>query len=87
MKNLEKLLKALANKRRLEILKSLKKEPGDELSVGEIAEKIKLSFKATSRHLRILFEADILDKEQRNIQVFYHIDFKGKLVKYIVSIL
>lgn len=87
MKNLERVLKALANKRRLEIIKSLKKEVGYELSVGEIAEKIKLSFKATSRHLRILSEADILEKDQRNIQVFYRIDSKDKIVKYIVSIL
>jgi len=87
MKNLERILKALANKRRLEIIKSLKREAGYELSVGEIAEKIKLSFKATSRHLKILSEADILEKEQRNIQVFYRIDSSDKLVKYIVSLL
>ena len=60
MKNLERLLKALANRRRLEILKVLKKEREGELSVGEIAERIGLSFKATSRHLSILIGADIL---------------------------
>jgi len=87
MKNLERALKALANKRRLEILKALKKALGGELSVGEIAERINLSFKATSRHLKLLTDADILEKEQRSTQVFYRIGFKDKLIKHIVSIL
>ena len=71
MKDLERKLKAIANKRRLAILKSLKKVP--ELHVGEIAESIELSFKATSRHLSILASADILEKDQRSTQVFYRI--------------
>jgi len=82
MKNLERILKALANKRRLEIIKSLKREAGYELSVGEIAEKIKLSFKATSRHLKILSEADILEKEQISLTMLYSI---SKDVHPIVS--
>ena len=86
MKNLEKNLKALANKRRLEILKSLK--GGRASSVGDIAEKIKLSFKATSRHLLILFRADILDKEQKDNQVFYKIAANpARVVKDTISIL
>ncbi len=74
MKNLERILKALANKRRLEILKTLKKDI--ELSVGDITSSINLSFKATSRHLSILTHADILEKEQRGLQVFYSISSK-----------
>ncbi len=87
MKNLERTLKALANKRRLEILKALKKAPGDELSVGESAEKINLSFKATSRHLKLLTDADILEKEQRGLQVFYRLANSDRLVRYILSII
>jgi len=69
MKQLEKILKALANKRRLAILQLLKNNR-EEL-VGEIARNIKLSFKATSKHLAILFSADILDKDQRSLQIYY----------------
>ena len=69
MKNLERLLKALANKRRLEIVRSLKHNK--ELSVGEIADLIKLSIKATSKHLSVLYNVDIVDKEQRSLQMFY----------------
>ena len=68
-KELEKIFKALANKRRIAILKFIKKS--GRVSVGEIAGAIKLSFKATSKHLIILSNADILEKEQINLAMFY----------------
>jgi len=68
---LEKELKALANKRRLMILAFLKKNK--EVTVGMIAEEIKLSFKSTSRHLAVLFSAEVLDRDQRNVEVYYSI--------------
>ncbi|MEK7464860.1 MAG: metalloregulator ArsR/SmtB family transcription factor [Patescibacteria group bacterium] len=71
MKELEKPLKALANRRRLAILKYLKQNR--EASVGEIAGAIKLSFRATSKHLGILTATDILDKEQRSLTVHYRL--------------
>ncbi|MBI3952835.1 MAG: winged helix-turn-helix transcriptional regulator [Candidatus Doudnabacteria bacterium] len=69
MKYLEQIIKALANKRRLAILKLMKNRK--EASVGEIAEHIRLSFKATSKHLNIMARAEVLDKEQRSLTVFY----------------
>lgn len=69
MKQLEKILKALANKRRLAILQYLKNNR--EESVGEIAKAIKLSFKATSKHLAILSSVDILDHDKRSLQIYY----------------
>ena len=71
MKEIEKQMKALANKRRLAILKFLKKTK--EATVGGIAEEIKLSFKSTSRHLSVLYAAGIVEKEQRNVEVFYRL--------------
>ena len=71
MKNIEKILKALANRRRLAILKYLRNHR--EASVGKIAGVIHLSFKATSRHLSILSSVSLLDKEQRSLQVFYRL--------------
>lgn len=68
-KELEKILKALANRRRIAILKLIKKS--GQVSVGEIANAIKLSFTATSKHLVILSNAGILDKEQESLTVFY----------------
>lgn len=70
-KELERIMKALANRRRLAILRFLKTEK--DASVGDIAEEIRLSFKATSKHLSILFAADIVDREQRSLQMFYRL--------------
>ncbi len=70
-KELERTLRALANGRRLRIVRLLKKRK--ELPVGGIAEAIKLSFRATSRHLVTLSSANILDKEQRNVHMFYRL--------------
>ena len=84
MKHHEKILKALANRRRLEIIKYIKEKK--EASVGDIAKHIKLSFKSTSRHLALLLSADILEKEQRNVLVFYSLTSKlTRLAKLIIS--
>ena len=63
------MAKAVANRRRLAILQYLKKHR--EAPVGELAEAIRLSFKATSKHLSILSAADIVEKEQRSLMVHY----------------
>ena len=85
-KELERSLKALANKRRLIIIRFIKKEK--EMSVGDIADEIKLSFNATSKHLGILASANILEKEQRSLQVFYKIsDDLPEIVRRIISLL
>lgn len=78
MKEQEKILKAFANCRRLAIISFLKKE--GEARVAKIAEEIKLSFKATSKHLGILAAADILEKDQRSLQVFYRLSDNQKLL-------
>jgi len=86
LKYLEKILKALANKRRLAILSYLKNQK--EASVGDIASEINLSMKATSKHVIILSSLDILEKDQRNLQVFYRISAsRTSLVEHLLSIL
>lgn len=66
-----KLFKALANKRRLEILKYLN---GRKMaSVGDIAEHLKLSLPSTSKHLNILYSADLLEKEQHRLSIYYRL--------------
>ena len=70
-KRLERLLKALANRRRLAMLRYIKEHR--EATVGEIAQHMKLSFKATSKHLALLVLADLLEKEQRSVQMFFSV--------------
>ena len=67
----EKIFKALANRRRLAIIAYLKKDK--EATVGEVARKLKLSFNATSKHLRILYLADIVEEDQRALEVYYRL--------------
>lgn len=86
MRKLEKILKALANRRRLAILKHLKENK--EVPVTEIAQEINLSFKATSKHLGILSAVDIIEKEQRSLQMFYRLSGdQESAVKHIISLL
>ena len=85
-RELERVLKALANRRRLIILYFIKKRK--RANVGEIAEAIKLSFKSTSRHLSVLVSAGILEREQLGLFSIY--SFSGNLneiLKRILSIL
>ena len=71
IKETEKILKALANRRRLAIVKYLNKTKT--ASVGDISEEIKLSFKATSKHLGILHSADIVEREQIGLTMMYRL--------------
>lgn len=75
-KELEKILKALANRRRLAIIKYLKEK--GEAHVGEIARTINLSFRSTSKHLAILSAVDIVDYERRSLQIFYRLSDQQK---------
>jgi len=85
-KDFERIMKALANRRRIAILKLLKMEK--EVSVGDIAEEIRLSFKATSKHLGILSAAGITDREQRSLQMFYYLSSDLPLpARSIISLL
>ena len=85
-KELEKVLKALANKRRIAILKFIKKS--GRASVGEVAGAIKLSFKATSKHLMILLNTDILNKEQESLTMFYFLqENQNPVVSKLLSII
>lgn len=71
LKTLERIHKAVANRRRLAIIANIKKEK--EMPVGKIAARIKLSLKSTSRHLAVLFSANVVEKNQRSTEVFYRL--------------
>lgn len=68
-KKLERQLKALANHRRLAMIAFIKKR--GEATVGEIADQLRLSMQATSKHLKLLEAVDILSSEQRGLLVYY----------------
>ncbi len=70
-KILERYLKSLANRRRLAILRVLRSRKL--ASVGQIAEDIQLSLKATSKHLIIMYAVGIVEKEQQSLTVNYRL--------------
>ncbi len=85
-KELERLLKSLANKRRMMILKHLKYKGG--CTVGTIAEEIELSFKSTSKHAMILFHANVVEKKQISLAVVYSLSKKtDPLTKALLNFL
>jgi len=75
---IEKKLKAIANKRRFAILKILKN--GKSLSVGNLASQLKLSFRSTSKHLNSMYNSGLLEREQQGTQVSYKLDSFGQKI-------
>ena len=76
------LFKALANIKRLEILLYLRQ---NELSVGDLQQKLRLSQSALSQHLAVLRRAEIVQTKRRKQQIFYRVE--NPLTKQILNIL
>jgi DNA-binding transcriptional ArsR family regulator len=68
-------LKALAEETRLRILRLLLKE---QLNVTEISERLKVSPYNTSKHLRVMREAGLLEIEKHGQQRLYRVAAKLK---------
>ena len=80
----EKILKALANRRRLAIVRYLARKERE--TVTDIANEISLSLLSTSKHLRILLAADVVDREQMNRYAQYALAKpRHKLVQAILA--
>ncbi len=72
MKHFERLFKALANKRRIDIIKLLTKN--EQMSVSEIAENINISLKSTSKHLQKLENANLISRKQKSKWGYYSLN-------------
>ena len=71
LKNLSRKFRALGNERRLKIAKELLRHK--RLTVGEISNSINLSFRSTSRHLKVLEAAGLIGWEQVSKNIYYSI--------------
>jgi len=67
----EVLFKALANRRRLSIIRYLKRN--GEKSVSDISDVIDVSIKSTSKHLLILSNANLTIEKKKGFYVLYRI--------------
>ena len=74
MKRWTVIFRALANINRLKIIKML--SDGRKMNVSEIAEALDISHKATSNHLAILKNLDVLDAHGAAGHVFYSFNRK-----------
>ncbi len=74
MKRWSVVFRVLANINRLKIISIL--YGGRKMSVGNIAESLKISLKSTSNHLAILKNLDVLESQGASGRVFYSINPK-----------
>jgi len=72
MKRWTVIFRTLANINRLKIIKML--AGGQKINVGDIAEDLKISFKATSNHLAMLKNLDVLEAQGADGHVFYSVN-------------
>ena len=72
MKRWTVIFRALANINRLKIIKLL--ADGRNMSVTDIAENLKISFKGTSNHLALLKNLDVLEAQGAAGHVFYSLN-------------
>ena len=77
-----KVLKAVANEKRLKILYNIKDK---ELSVGEIEKLVHLSQSAVSQHLAILRADDIVKTRRKAQTIFYQL--KDEKTKSVLKLL
>jgi len=77
-RELERIIKGVANHRRIEILDLVGKEP--ELSVYDIAEKLKIDFRTASQHLTKLAIAGLVMKRNDASSVRHALTNRGKLI-------
>ncbi|HEY4474182.1 MAG TPA: winged helix-turn-helix domain-containing protein [Candidatus Paceibacterota bacterium] len=84
-RTLERLVRGFSNHRRIQILFLLKQEP--ELSVFEIAEKLKINFKTASDHIRRLAIAGLLLKRNEGNLVRHKLTARAENVLKFLRIL
>ena len=72
---LERIIRGVANHRRIEILELLKKSP--ELSIVDISESLKVNFKTISEHVKRLATAGFVLKRSDGPSVRHRITNRG----------
>lgn len=84
-KELTKCLRALANERRVRMVKLLLRT--SRMRVGDIARLTKLSIKSTSKHLLKLAECDCVEREQVSLDVVYWLNRRHPLIRALYEYL
>lgn len=77
-RKLERVVKGFASHRRLQIINLLDREP--ELSVGEIAQKLKIGYMNASDHIRKLAISGLVLKRSDGVSVRHKITPRAKTI-------
>ncbi|MBX2869551.1 MAG: metalloregulator ArsR/SmtB family transcription factor [Acidiferrobacterales bacterium] len=86
MSNVDKIFEALSSTVRRKILAYVSESP---LSAGDIAEKFQMSQPAISKHLKILENAELLDKTREGQFIYYEMrkdTLSGALAGYMQQV-
>lgn len=76
----------MANENRLKILKILGQ--GKVLTVGDLAEEIHLSYKATQKHLTMFYHAGLVSSRRDRYNVSYFLaDINDQFIKTLINVL
>ena len=75
-RQLERVIKGFANRRRIQILVLVKKRP--ELSVAEISDELNLNYENASDHIRKLAIAGLVLKRYQGTEVRHRLTERGE---------
>jgi ArsR family transcriptional regulator, arsenate/arsenite/antimonite-responsive transcriptional repressor len=67
------LLKALADPVRLRLVSLVASHPGGEACVCNLGEAFELSQPTISHHLKVLYDAGLLERDKRGVWVYYRL--------------
>jgi len=83
MKRWTQIFKALANINRVRIIKIL--HTRGRMSVSEISDELGISLKATSKHLIILHNLDVLSNQGKNnrVEYWFNVDIPADVKKAV----
>src|SRR3989344_2110981 len=84
-RTLERLVRSFANHRRIQILGILRQKP--EMSVGELADELKINFKTAADHIRRLTIGGMLMKRSDGTSIRHKVTDRGLRVLEFLRIL
>ncbi len=67
------IFRVLSEPARLQMLSSIAAQPSQEVCACELVETLGLSQPTISHHLKVLYEAGLLEKERRGTWIYYQI--------------
>jgi ArsR family transcriptional regulator len=71
--NLAAIFRALGEPARLQMLSLIAAQPSQEVCACELVEPLGLSQPTVSHHLKVMYEAGLLERERRGTWIYYRI--------------